>query len=1144
MADCMTSSRGANSDTVNTSINADRAYTDGTIPLDDLATAGAATNWFLNEWKNTHEYNRVNKYSDLAYDAAKKDSGLYIDTGMGNDTVANWGAGAWDVRLGVGNDTYYSGNTGDQRAVWVFNTRNQIARYSADRYIDDLKSDDNNVYAFKGELTVTLNLPNQTGEGGVLFDDVTHERPDYVSLRVAIPEISSGVISDLTINQAIKTAINTDPVLSKLLEAVDGPANTLVVRSRIDGVALDSFNPTQANGGSYSGLQVDFHPATGYTNTTEALASANGRTLTDLVAKGDYVSALAASNAAGTAEYTGTRDVNHTTANRVHIENGQDVVVLSTNADSQDVLVFDTAAGSYSGRTTVVHFSTEDATNTNQGNQAIPDNPVYNTGNAESFVVSFAQLNLTNAANPATVLFNGGPIVTLQGLGNAAGFPVTQPVDVVNAFFNQLQTSGSVNHGYTSANSTGLTFGAGTYTADASGNDDTYAFILSGGSATAVTKVAGTITIPRDGVDLLVPYSAGETYEAVGSRIEAMINASGIIYGGSNWTAGHVDDLAGNYTITLTETAGAAGATLAGSQITDFQPIQSSSTPSDDFYWYRDVENNVWQVEAANNGTGLKFTHINSPLNDTPAVGDVDYDDPATSALPTARVDNPLPAHFVWQGVGTQQPASIPAASVVPGVSDGQGARSATIEVDYAGSAAAYTDSFVFGDPNAPVATVNILRGDGDITIAQKVTAAIDAVSGWSASREGTVVTITHDQPGELENFNAFYANLLSLGDRTGIGTPAQVTITLEAGTLTNRGFFTYFGVPIYVAASATQNDIATAIFNALDPLEGTAQWPTRLAGWEITSGTGGVLVFTQTSAAPINAAAAVTAFPDNALVSDTTVHVSGINAVPMGYDPTTGVAADTFTIAFGNASNPNGGAFNIFGLDIVYGANATGTQIAGLVETAIAAGVTIGTETWTAVATTGTLVLTSTSNTVAAADQSALFASAVLHDIAMPANATQLEAFLNDNNPTTTNDLPDLTQNPILGENGIEANIVFSFEGQDAAGYQVGTQHPARETFGDADYLDFSAYDAYAVVVGSGNATPILSVADTAGTHHYVRIVEQASTGVYDFTLFDAGTDGIGTNDASLGLIGTVDFGESVHFVASNFILFNDIIV
>jgi hypothetical protein len=44
--------------------------------------------------------------------------------------------------------------------------------------------------------------------------------------------------SDLQINQAIKSAINNDAVLSKLLVAEDGPANTLVVTALSDGARV------------------------------------------------------------------------------------------------------------------------------------------------------------------------------------------------------------------------------------------------------------------------------------------------------------------------------------------------------------------------------------------------------------------------------------------------------------------------------------------------------------------------------------------------------------------------------------------------------------------------------------------------------------------------------------------------------------------------------------------------------------------------------------------------------------------------------------------------------------------------------------------------------------------------------------------
>ena len=105
--------------------------------------------------------------------------------------------------------------------------------------LDNIRSDANDVYAiFKGQLTVSLTRE----DGSVYTTDV-----------VTVPSTTSAT-SDLQVNQAIKEAINSDPVLSKLLLAYDGPANSLVVVSRID----------EQSGATASGLSVDIAaPAAG-----------------------------------------------------------------------------------------------------------------------------------------------------------------------------------------------------------------------------------------------------------------------------------------------------------------------------------------------------------------------------------------------------------------------------------------------------------------------------------------------------------------------------------------------------------------------------------------------------------------------------------------------------------------------------------------------------------------------------------------------------------------------------------------------------------------------------------------------------------------------------------------------------------------
>ena len=185
---------------------------------------------------------------------------ITIDGGAGDDTIRKPGAGDAIILGGDGNDTIYADNTGaqnagavpiltggtgsssytnfnpytntnvnsagtgttvvpnGQNAIWTFNTDNSatngVTALTA-REISDLKSDANNAYnLYKASVTVT-------------FKGITKTLP--------LPS-STFTPTDLFINQRIKEDINSDPVLSKLLLAVDGPGYSLEVKSLIDGV--------------------------------------------------------------------------------------------------------------------------------------------------------------------------------------------------------------------------------------------------------------------------------------------------------------------------------------------------------------------------------------------------------------------------------------------------------------------------------------------------------------------------------------------------------------------------------------------------------------------------------------------------------------------------------------------------------------------------------------------------------------------------------------------------------------------------------------------------------------------------------------------------------------------------------------------
>jgi hypothetical protein len=162
---------------------------------------------------------------------------ITVDGGDGNDTITTPGAGDKTILGGKGSDTIYSDNTGRQvvalndkmvttkgplaTATWINNVVQKplVGVLNPAANLNNVESDTNGTYnLYLGKVVVKF--------GG------------YSSLAVTIPESTKGsyVTSDLQINQAIKAAINSDAVLSKLLIAQDGPANTLVVTSLIDGV--------------------------------------------------------------------------------------------------------------------------------------------------------------------------------------------------------------------------------------------------------------------------------------------------------------------------------------------------------------------------------------------------------------------------------------------------------------------------------------------------------------------------------------------------------------------------------------------------------------------------------------------------------------------------------------------------------------------------------------------------------------------------------------------------------------------------------------------------------------------------------------------------------------------------------------------
>lgn len=311
----------------------------------NLAAAGTATREDFNLQIETGEGNDIIEVavSDTGFDAVNNlalwnqgnwyansvlNSNLAIDAGAGNDKVVTYGSGNWYVDLGAGNDVIYASVDSDaDNAVWVFN--------AVDPNIDDLGSDVNIAYGALFKSTLTVN---------------------FLGFEARVT-LDANADSALDVNQAIKQAIQSDSVLSKLLDVQDGPANTLVVSSLINGlkVAADLDVAISAPAiGAFTAAAVseynNAHPGQPALDAAGlfALVAANAPN-----ADADYGASVLATQ--GGADLEGANSI-HQADNTIIGGVGNDVLVLGTGAESNDTVVFE---GGGFGNDTIVNFTTD-----------------------------------------------------------------------------------------------------------------------------------------------------------------------------------------------------------------------------------------------------------------------------------------------------------------------------------------------------------------------------------------------------------------------------------------------------------------------------------------------------------------------------------------------------------------------------------------------------------------------------------------------------------------------------------------------------------------------------------------------------------------------------------------------------------------
>ena len=244
-------------------------------------------------------------------------------------------------------------NIAVKNAVFVVNTANQLA-VAANAPYDLVTNDERNWADLKSDVSNTYNLFQS--KLTVTFKGITKE----------VVVASTGYITtDLQVNQAIKEAINSDAVLSKLISANDGPANSLVILSLIDGVMSNanlSISLVVPGVGTLNSSDIAAAAVVYGSAATEAgvlAAMATAKIAFDT--KGDYVDQLAETGAGGTAANVNIAGAASLTSSDNTVTGGvdNDVIVLGTTvridalSSSNEKVVY---SGVF-GNDTVVNFN-------------------------------------------------------------------------------------------------------------------------------------------------------------------------------------------------------------------------------------------------------------------------------------------------------------------------------------------------------------------------------------------------------------------------------------------------------------------------------------------------------------------------------------------------------------------------------------------------------------------------------------------------------------------------------------------------------------------------------------------------------------------------------------------------------------------
>lgn len=245
------------------------------------------------------------------------------------------------------------------------------------------------MFNYNGTSTVTVTIAGSSSAGaGQVSGAAAATTVGFESTAITI-DATDSLSTQADINQAIKEAINSDAVLSKLMVAQDGPANTLVLTSLIDGVydANDidiNIAAATLESTDVDGFNADWIEAVSDSTDTVVLAAA--QTIADNYAAEAatmYDTEVLATDASAVA-YVGAVSLS-VSDNTINLGTGDDVLVLGTDATSNDTIVF---TGSSIGDNTIVNFDDQAAS----GYQDTLDFTAYLTDTEDSVSTSDASV--------------------------------------------------------------------------------------------------------------------------------------------------------------------------------------------------------------------------------------------------------------------------------------------------------------------------------------------------------------------------------------------------------------------------------------------------------------------------------------------------------------------------------------------------------------------------------------------------------------------------------------------------------------------------------------------------------------------------------------------------------------------------------